>query len=447
MVDSLLFLGIIAALMMKFKTDWSSKAVMSGLIVLLVIQVFFGFPRWQLIPLYIALAISMIIVLQEEPRWLKTSIGALSLLSVISLALLWVFPVYPMPQASGPYLIGTQSFILNDTARDEIYDDEIVNRRFKIQLWYPAQTIEGYERTLWIEDGVEMMRALTTDWSLPSFLLDHIATYASSSYLNAPISMNQSNYPVVVISHGWSSLRTLHTDFAEELASHGYIVIGIEHTYGSLATRFSDTEIEYLNRSALPRRSETPNYLEFANTLVETYAGDIVYTLDFISELNEENGFFKGKFDLSNISALGHSTGGGAAVKAAMDDERIDRVIGYDAWVEPILEEDLADGLDIPVLYIRSEAWQVGENNGYLIPLIKTSSQSTLYQIQGTTHYDFSMVYMFSPLTPFLGATGSLDGEYLNQMLETQMLEFLSNPDPNQFINSPWDEMQFILQS
>jgi hypothetical protein len=128
-----------------------------------------------------------------------------------------------------------------------------------------------------------------------------------------------------------------------------------------------------------------------------------------------------------------------------MDDARIDRVIGYDAWVEPILEEDLANGLDIPVLYIRSEAWQTGENNGYLIPLINQSSQSTLYQIQGTTHYDFSMVYMFSPLTPFLGFTGSLDGDYLNQMLETKMLQFLSNPDPNQFISSSWEELQLIL--
>lgn len=447
MLDSLLFVGIILALIIKLRTNGSSKVLLSGLTLLLIIQFFFGFPRWQLIPIYVAFALTILMILQEEPKWMKTSLSVISLLTIVSVTLQWIFPIYPMPQPSGPYLIGTQSFVLNDTARDEIYDDEIATRRFKIQMWYPAETIDGYEQALWIEDGVEIKRALTADWSLPSFILDHIATYPSSSYLSAPISMNQSSYPVVVISHGWSSLRTLYTDFAEELASNGYIVIGIEHTYGSLATRFSETDIEYLNRAALPRRSETPNYLEFANKLVETYAGDIVYTLDFITELNDENGFFKGKIDLSNTSAIGHSTGGGAAVKAAMDDSRIDRVIGYDAWVEPILEEDLVKGLNIPVLYIRSEAWQVGENNGYLLPLINASSQSTLYQVHGTTHYDFSMVYMFSPLTPFLGVTGSLDGVYLNQMLESLMLEFLSNPDPNQFINSEWEEMEFILQS
>ena len=445
MFDIILLVAIVAALIIKRRTTWPDKAVIAGLLLVVIVHIFTGLPRWQLIPLYLGIGVTIVVVLQSAPKRIVLQSSVIAVLSSITLVLLWVFPVYPMPEPGGDYLIGTQSFVLDDVDRDEPYNSEAEYRRFKVQLWYPSESIDGYEQARWIEDGVEVKRALTTDWGLPAFILDHIATYPSSSYRNAPISLNQSSYPVVVISHGWSSLRTLHTDFAEELASQGYIVIGIEHTYGSLATRFSETDIEYLNREALPRRAETPNYLEFANKLVETYAADIIFSLDFITELNEENGFFQGKFNLEDISALGHSTGGGAAVKAAMDDERIDRVIGYDAWVEPILQEELDEGLDIPVLYIRSEAWQTGENNGYLIPLIEKSSQSTLYQIQGTTHYDFSMVYMFSPLTPFLGATGSLDGEYLNQMLETKMLQFLSNPDPNQFISSPWEELQFIL--
>ena len=445
MFDLILFVAILAAKVLKKRTGLPSNALLLGLLAVVIIHIFMGFPRWQLIPLYLGVIATIIVVLRPSSKRIMVPSSIIGVLSGLTLALLWAFPVYPMPEPGGDYLIGTQSFILDDQDREELYDAKADNRRFKIQIWYPAETIDGFEQARWIEDGVEMKRALTADWSLPFFLLDHIASYPSSSYINAPISTNQASYPVVTISHGWSSLRTLHTDFAEELASQGYIVIGMEHTYGSLATRFSETEIEYLNREALPPRADTPNYLEFANKLVETYAADIIYSLDFITQLNEEHDFFTGKFDLENISALGHSTGGGAAVKAAMDDARIDRVIGYDAWVEPILEEDLANGLDIPVLYIRSEAWQTGENNGYLIPLINQSSQSTLYQIQGTTHYDFSMVYMFSPLTPFLGFTGSLDGDYLNQMLETKMLQFLSNPDPNQFISSSWEELQLIL--
>jgi len=285
MFDIILLFAIVAALIIKRRTTWPDKAVIAGLLLVVIVHIFTGLPRWQLIPLYLSIGATIVVVLQSAPKRIVLQTSVIAVLSSITLVLLWVFPVYPMPEPGGDYLIGTQSFVLDDIDRDELYDSEAGYRRFKIQLWYPSETIDGYEQARWIEDGVEVKRALTTDWGLPAFILDHIATYPSSSYRNAPISLNQSSYPVVVISHGWSSLRTLHTDFAEELASQGYIVIGIEHTYGSLATRFSETDIEYLNREALPRRAETPNYLEFANKLVETYAADIIFSLDFILSL------------------------------------------------------------------------------------------------------------------------------------------------------------------
>jgi pimeloyl-ACP methyl ester carboxylesterase len=132
---------------------------------------------------------------------------------------------------------------------------------------------------------------------------------------------------------------------------------------------------------------------------------------------------------------IGHSTGGGAAVKAAMVDERVAKVIGFDAWVEPLMEEEIQNGFATPSFFIRSEAWEVGENNSALLPLVAASPNSTLYQLNGTTHYDFAMVYMFSPLSPLLGVTGSLDREWLNNFLFESVLTFIDNPDATQFIN------------
>lgn len=406
--------------------------------------------RWQFAPWYGALmviaGVEIVARLRVRPpsnRWRFVVVG-LTILSILANA---AFPIIAMPQASGPFLIGTNSQIIVNPNRIEEYGAlRGQPRTFKVQYWYPAQTTDGFQQTKWIADGLVVPRALTRDWSLPVFVLDHITAYASNAYLNAPLSTQQSTYPVVIISHGWSSTRTLHTDLAEELASQGYFVVGMEHTYGSLATVLGDqVDIQYLYYDALPRRAVTPNYLEFANLLVETYATDIIAAIDTLEALNQAPGTLNQRLNLSSIQVIGHSTGGGAAVKAAIDDPRITSVLGMDAWVEPLNASDLRAGLSTRALYLRSNGWETVENNEYLYQLLQTSSNvSPLYQIDGTTHYDFAMVYMYSPLTRALGITGSLEYGYVNTMLDALVLEFLAAEDEYRIDTIQWPEVREI---
>jgi predicted dienelactone hydrolase len=394
-----------------------------------------GLIRWQRLPLYLAIA-SFLLVQANGYLNKKLVKGMLLGLLVLTVIANQAFPIYPMPQPTGSSLVGTQSIVLNDSSRMDLYHPTGQPRQFKIQLWYPTDSVEGLSKALWIEDGVEMKRALALDMGLPSFVFDPLATYPSNAYENAILSTRESTYEVAIISHGWSSLRTLHTDLAEELASQGMIVIAIEHTYGSLATRLSENDIQYINREALPPRAITPDYLTYANRLVNTYAEDIITTIDWLENMTTMQGhWLYQQMDASSITLIGHSTGGGAAVKAGMVDERVAKIIGFDAWVEPLIEEEIQNGSMTPSFFIRSEAWKVGENNGALLPLVAASPNSTLYQLDGTTHYDFAMVYMFSPLSPLLGVTGSLDREWLNNFLFESVLTFINNPDANQFIN------------
>lgn len=249
---------------------------------------------------------------------------------------------------------------------------------------------------------------MARDFGFPGFIFDHLATVDAHAYLEADAT--EGTYPVVIISHGWTGFRNLHTDLAEELASHGYIVFGTNHSYGSVATVFDD-DIAPLNNDALPPRETTPNFLSYANTLVSTFSADIIDTIDDIERLNADKSWaLAGRLDLSNIAVIGHSTGGGASVLAAMNDERIDAVIGLDAWVEPIHVDRLEEGLDVPALLLRSEAWEISFNNEHLYTLMNATDPNLLEvrQVTGTTHYDFGMVYMFSTLSPMIGLQGSL---------------------------------------
>lgn len=415
--------------------------------------------RWQFYTLYLAILllgvlIYFMLIMQTTLKTIirRTLIITSIVFIVMSAITMYVFPMYSLPLTNGDYLIGTESFVINDETRLELYsEDENDFRKTKIQMWYPAETIDGYEQAPWLEDGLVVARALSKDTGLPSFVLDHTINIMSNSYFNAPISHTLENYPVVILSHGWRGFRNLHTDYAEELASLGYIVVGIDHSYGSLATVFDSDDITYLNLDALPDRASTDDFIDYANQLVLTYASDITATLDYLEDMNDGSltSRFNGKLDLSKIGLLGHSTGGGADVAVALDDDRIDAVIGLDAWVEPISENEINQGLNMPSMFLRSGSWETGENNINLLSLIDQSAYpSELYQIDGITHYDFAMVYMYSPLVKTIGFSGSVESRYLVTIIKSMISDFFDENlkgDTNSQIDSNiWEEVRNI---
>ncbi len=435
-------------------------ALFSITVLILILQLISYGSRWQLYALYLSVLIlggmvylKTVINITLKNYLRKSIIIFTSLLIVISAISAFVFPIYTLPKPSGEYLIGTESFILEDESRYELYSDNPDEfRKIKIQMWYPAEITDGYEQAPWLEDGLVVARALSKDFGLPSFVLDHTVDILSNSYVNAPLNTELDNYPVIIISHGWRGFRNLHTDFAEELASLGYIVVGIDHSYGSVATVFGDDDIAYLNLDALPPRETTPDFLFYANQLVNTYASDVTTTINYLEEVNDIDNpsRFSSKLDLTKIGLLGHSTGGGADVSVALNDDRIDAIIGLDAWVEPINDLEITEGLTIPSLFLRSGAWETGENNINLYTLIENSDYAPeLYQIDGTTHYDYAMVYMYSPLIKYIGFSGSVDNEYLNSILKNMISNFFNKNiknDSNSEINiDEWDEVREII--
>jgi pimeloyl-ACP methyl ester carboxylesterase len=367
---------------------------------------------WMMMPLYVAMIVLILLGLphlkinpSSDVSKLRKGMWAFALsLAFISLILNGLFPIRAIPEPTGHLIVGTVSWDLK-TDREELYGEPGSTRIIRAQAWYPAAM--ETEKSLWLGDGPFTSQGLAIDFGFPGFIFNHLRHVKSHANLEAPLL--EGTYPLVIISHGWSGFRQLHTDLAEELASQGYIVIGIEHTYGSVGTIFEDGTQITVNREALPPRATTPNFLEYANALVNTYAGDIISVLDDIEAYANVDlrGSIFDHIDLSSVTVIGHSTGGGAAVKVGLVDGRVDAIIGLDAWVEPLLESELKQGLSIPSLLIRSEGWYISFNNSYLKTLLENSPLTPIaFQMNQTTHYDFGMVYMFSTLAPFIGLQG-----------------------------------------
>ena len=400
-----------------------------------LMQIAFEGPRWQMYGLYamVLLMVSLHIIndlMKIKPyipykKW--HSITGI-IIVLISLLLLVLFPVRDLRKPVGPYAVGTMSYDLTDESRTELYGDRKgESRKIRIQLWYPTNDDALGEVAPWIEDGTIVPRGLMKRFNAPFFVYDHITLIDSNSTTDAPLRDDIQSMPVVIISHGWTGFRNLHTDLGEMFASMGYLAISIDHTYGSVGLVFDDGETAPLDSMALPQRGDDDSFSEYAGNLVGTYSGDTGTVINHLAYLDAFSDIFKGHINMDLIGVIGHSTGGGGVVKQAIENPMIDAVVGLDPWVEPIGEEMLTSGMSQPALFFRSSTWADGINDDYIRILYGSdSSHISSYEISGSKHQDFSMLYQMGPVPRLIRISGDTKG-YLSADIQQKFIANFMN--------------------
>ncbi len=394
--------------------------------------------RWQMVPVYVVIAVMARIGARSfakpapglqivQPR--RSKLGLLAVIPVILLALPpALVPVPRLPEPSGPLAVGTVSLYLVDEDRAEIYGPEPGGpRELMIQVWYPADPDPGAEPGPWTDDLAEIGPANAERLGFPSFVLDHLALARTNSYPDASLSSAEEEYPVILYSHGWTGFRTVNVDQSEALASHGYVVVAVDHTYGSIMTVLPDGRALGVDENALPDEDQVGAraYQAAAQTLVEVYAADLAFVLDSLEVINEDDDRFAGRFDLERIGLFGHSTGGGAVVTLCHSDERCKAAAGLDAWVEPVPRNIVADGLPQPFLSLRSEEWTAYDNDPLLIDLYTHGdAEQYLATIAGTEHWDFVVIPLLTPLAPQLGLKGPIKSERVMAITDDLLVSF-----------------------
>ena len=406
-------------------------------LLLMIIQLVVEGYRWQMLPLYALVVVLFLLTLPRlrstsspEKKWSAWAIAG-SLLGLlvwlVALALAYLLPVPQLPDMTGPYAIGTQTFHLLDESRDEIYTDDPADKReIMIQVWYPAEEDALGETAVYIEDLALMGSALAERLGLPSFLLDHINLVKLDAKKNVPLLAADAPYPVLLFSHGLRGMRAQNTAMVRELVSQGFVVATIDHTYGNVLTVFPDGRIAFYNPDVLSGQGEPPHN---SNLLVNVWADDIGFVLDQLTAWNEaqENGFTS-RLDLSKVGVFGHSTGGGTTVEFCGRDQRCKAGVTLDAWVEPVSHEIVADGLVQPFLFLRADQWVSNESrdNFDIADALLDGLQDTGYMatITGAAHFDFSDVPLLTPLTAQLDLSSEMDSEYIVGMMTSMTAAF-----------------------
>ena len=172
-----------------------------------------------------------------------------ALLGVVAVGLLYVFVITSLPAPSGEHPVGVRDFELSDDSRMGVLaagDDE--PRRLLVRVWYPAGDTSGLRPRPYFNEveAQTTARGLGSIMGMP-FFFQYLKHSSTNSYENAPLMNAAANLPVVIYSHGYTSFPGQNTALLEELASHGYIVFSVQHTYDSSPVVFPNGDVAGLD--------------------------------------------------------------------------------------------------------------------------------------------------------------------------------------------------------
>jgi dienelactone hydrolase len=228
-----------------------------------------------------------------------------------------------LPAPSGAHAIGRLRLAWVDQRRAEsVTPDEGDRREVIAEVWYPAQA-DGGSATLYVPELDRIADALVGSGELGAVQAWGLRFVRAHGRMDAAVAATPERFPVVVLSPGGATNAEFYASFAEDLASLGYVVIGLNHPYDVAAVALQNGTVATYSRPEPPRA-------EYVETRVAERVADIRFALDRLAELEAGDGPLGGRLDLDRVGVMGHSLGGIAAAQACVVDPRLDACLNLD---------------------------------------------------------------------------------------------------------------------
>ncbi|GGX97257.1 alpha/beta hydrolase family protein [Streptomyces hiroshimensis] len=208
-------------------------------------------------------------------------------------------PQVPAPTGKQP--VGTRTLHLVDTSRPDPWKPAAGKRQLMVSLWYPAR-----------HQGDRNAPFVSKELSKQVIGKEDLAGIRTNSTLGAAPARKPR--PLVVLSPGFGMSRLTLTALGEDLASRGYAVAAVDHTYEA-PVEFPGGRIETCEICAKPDMA----------AVVRNRAKDFSFLLDRLTAPGSPLAV-----DRDRIAVVGHSVGGASAVEALRGDKRVDAAVNLD---------------------------------------------------------------------------------------------------------------------
>jgi predicted dienelactone hydrolase len=248
-----------------------------------------------------------------------------------------------LPQPTGTLGVGRSWMTWNNPASGQ---------ELAVWMWYPAaqsdQPTSEYLPIAW----QEALRAHQGTF-MRSFFKRHPAVVSTHSHVNAPMPAERRRYPVVLLRPGGSALTSDFTALAEDLASHGYVVVGFDAPARSFVFVGSDGHV--IGRAPGNSVENANGNLDdpVVGRLLALWVSDAKAVVDELQRLNDaSSGPLQGRLDFGRLGAVGHSFGGAQALQFCHDDPRCGAAIDLDGIP---FGSVVVDGLPKPAMFLLSD--------------------------------------------------------------------------------------------
>jgi len=302
-----------------------------------------------------------------------------------------------LPAPTGAFAVGRTMYVWADDAHRDPMAPNGGNRKILTWIWYPATPEsrsakpDEYLPAAW-RTALESRRGPV----LSHLFTRDLSRVHTHSIEDAPIASQQRTYPVVFIRAGLAALTTDYTSLAEDLASHGYIVVGFDAPYRTWTVVLPDGKM-------IPRAPQNDADVlagvqqeQLAIRLMQTWTADTRFALDQLAHLNasDPSGKFLGRLDLQQVGAFGHSLGGATSLQFCHDDSRCKAGIDIDGAP---LGGVVAEGVTQPFMFIVSAQIELSDVESRKVKADIKSIYDRLpsdgrfeIEIRGANHFLFS---------------------------------------------------------
>lgn len=364
--------------------------------------------RWMGLFLLLAvLAVFSALYFARRTKKEKQYRGSRAVFSCISGCLLVSFCILPgilFPQLkevapTGSFDVDTQSVTLVDESRADPFSPSGESRKLTVQFWYPS--VVGDTDT----------------------------------------------YPLVVFSHGAFGFRGSNLSTFEDLASNGYVVCSIDHSYHSFFARHTDGSSTLVNLDFLNDAVNITNGAYVEKTAYDKThewlalrTADMNFVLDEL--LHNESGkipeSISARIDPDKIGLSGHSLGGATAAQLGRERLDVDAVAVIDGTMfgEEVAFESERSILNenpypVPLLNLYNEShYNDAQEQGLSYDNFSASAHAVeAYDavIRGSGHLNFTDLPLFSPALAQLLGTGQADSRYCIETMNQVLLAFFNH--------------------
>ncbi len=309
-----------------------------------------------------------------------------------------LFPQFKPVAPTGSYSVETTSITLTDASRVDPFSQTGEKRKLSVQFWYPA--------------GIE----------------------------------NSKDFPLVVFSHGSFGYRGSNLSTFENLASNGYVVCSIDHSYHAFFSKHTDgsttlVNMDFLNDAVNITNDDYDEQTTYSKTheWLGLRTGDIDFVLDEIlshakGEIPES---IKSMINPEEIGLFGHSLGGAAAAQLGRERSDVAAVIVMDGTMigeevsfqngQAILN---ADPYPVPLLNLYNDShYGEAQQEGIAYNNLSASAHAAeAYDvvIRGSGHLNFTDLPLFSPALASMLGTGEVDSRYCIETANRIVLDFFN---------------------